>query len=99
LVNLDPRKGLYESIDLIVRERSYTQVLDYVNIPFCCVHCHRVGHVVKDCSYSFHAKNLNYGQAQGDVSLSSVVSSNLNSMAHQDIPPRSGQVKEDLMLV
>jgi hypothetical protein len=39
-VNLDPRKGLYESIDLVVGERRCTQLLDYVNIPFRYVRCH-----------------------------------------------------------
>jgi hypothetical protein len=73
--------------------------MDYVNIPFHCVHCHRVGHVVKDCSFNFHTKNFNSCQEHGDVALLSVVSANLNSKVQQNIPPLSIQMKEDVTLI
>jgi hypothetical protein len=44
---------LFESIELVMGEKKYTQSLYYVNILF---HCHKVGHVVKDYVYSFHHK-------------------------------------------
>jgi len=32
--------GLVEDIKLVVRNMSFVQRLDYVGIPFRCVHCH-----------------------------------------------------------
>jgi nitrate/TMAO reductase-like tetraheme cytochrome c subunit len=67
LVDVDPIKGLYESIDLVLGEHKYTQVLDYENISFFCVHCHKVGHIVMDFALSFHFKNLTLGYEHADA--------------------------------
>jgi hypothetical protein len=48
LVALDLRKGIFESIDLVVGDHSYTHALDYMDIPFRCSCCHKVGHLLKD---------------------------------------------------
>lgn len=53
LVDLDPCQGLFETISLVMRDRTYTQVLDYVNIPFECTRCHKVGHFFSDCELNF----------------------------------------------
>ena len=38
-------------------ERYYfPQSIDYLNIPFRCVHCHKYGHVVANCNYYFSSK-------------------------------------------
>jgi hypothetical protein len=58
LVELDPSEGLYESMKLIVGDRTYVQLLDYLNVPFWCVRCHRVGHVVNDCDKNVYQEGL-----------------------------------------
>lgn len=49
LVDLDVRQGLFESINIVMGDMSYVQILDYVNIPFRCSWCRRVGHILVDC--------------------------------------------------
>ena len=34
-------------------DRSYVKVLDYINIPFHCVHCQKVEHILDDIDLSF----------------------------------------------
>jgi hypothetical protein len=34
LVDIHPRNGLYESMDIILDEKIYTQQLDYLHLPF-----------------------------------------------------------------
>jgi hypothetical protein len=75
LVELDPRNGLYESMDLQYGDKKLTQILDYVNMPFCCVRCHIVGHVVKDCGFKFHENDPKAGTEASKM----LVSSNNNS--------------------
>jgi hypothetical protein len=53
LVALDLRQGLYESMELVIGDKSYTQTLDYLNVPFCCSRCHKVGRLLVDCELSF----------------------------------------------
>ena len=53
LVALDLRQGLYESMELVIGDKSYTQTLDYLNVPFCCSRCHKVGRLLVDCQLSF----------------------------------------------
>lgn len=48
LVNLKVFGGLYDSIDLVVGNKMHSQVLDYVNLPFRCVRCHKAGHLFED---------------------------------------------------
>lgn len=63
LVNLKVMGGLYDSIDPVVGNKRYLQILDYVNLPFHCAHRHKVGHMFEDCTHSklkrkWVAKNL-----------------------------------------
>jgi hypothetical protein len=37
LVEIDIQWGLFESIKLVVDDPSYSQILDYLSIPFICV--------------------------------------------------------------
>jgi hypothetical protein len=53
LVDIDIQQGLFESIKLMEGDQSYTQILDYLNIPFKCVHCHNYGHIVEDYMNKF----------------------------------------------
>jgi hypothetical protein len=45
LVDLDVSRGIFETIDLVFKEKRYSQMLDYVNIPFLCLRCHLYGHL------------------------------------------------------
>jgi hypothetical protein len=74
LMDMDPRNGLFESMDLVHGERKYTQTLDCVNIPFHRARCHRVGHFVKDFDLIFYdndpKKDWDFSVADGSSSHS-----------------------------
>ena len=40
LVDLDISKGLFESIELVYRDKRYTHILDYANVTFHYSKCH-----------------------------------------------------------
>ena len=43
IVDIDIRRGLFEIIYILYGDKSYTQVLDYSNVPFWCMSCHIYG--------------------------------------------------------
>lgn len=47
LVELYFKQGLFESLDLVMGNRTYTPMLNYVNFPFYYVFKHTYGHVLK----------------------------------------------------
>jgi hypothetical protein len=53
LVDVDPRNGLYESMDIVLGDKTYTQQLDYLHLPFRCARCHHVGHMHAECELGF----------------------------------------------
>lgn len=53
LVELAIREGLYDSINVLVEARSFTHTLDYINVPFRCVRCHKVGQIMVNYTLSF----------------------------------------------
>ena len=55
-MDLDIMKGPYESLELILGPRRYTQPLHYTNEPFWCARFHAYGHIVVDYSKSFIRK-------------------------------------------
>jgi hypothetical protein len=57
-VELDHSKGMRESIKLVIGERTYVDILDYINVPFHCVRFHSVGHVIPDCVKGSIKKHL-----------------------------------------
>lgn len=57
LVDLDLSKGLYESIELISGWHCYTQLLDYVLVPFRYFRCHAYGHILVYYPNSFTQKD------------------------------------------
>lgn len=50
LVDIDPWKGLFESLDIVLGEKTFIQQLDYMHIPFRCASCHWAGHLHVDCN-------------------------------------------------
>lgn len=56
LVDLDISQGLFESIDLVFKDKRYTRVIDYMNVSFHCSHCHDYGHIYEDYTKSFTKK-------------------------------------------
>ena len=36
-----------------VGDWEYTQLVDYVNVPFWCVICHGAAHVIENCTNNF----------------------------------------------
>jgi hypothetical protein len=56
LVALDSQWALHESMELVSGDTSYMQPLDYLNVPFWCSQCHRVGHILVDCDFAFRKK-------------------------------------------
>ena len=40
LIEIDVSWGLFESMEMVVGDKSYTQTLDYVNFPLHFVACH-----------------------------------------------------------
>ena len=53
-VEIDIRKGLYESMEMIVGGRPYTRTLYYLNIPLWCAHFHNYGNVLANYEKRFH---------------------------------------------
>ena len=49
LVHMDLSEGLPEYINIQWRDAVRRQMLDYEEVPFRCRHCHKVGHLFKDC--------------------------------------------------
>lgn len=52
LINIKVKGGMCNTIDFVWGNKRHTQVIDYLNLPFRCVTCHRVGHVFMDCEHS-----------------------------------------------
>jgi hypothetical protein len=50
LVNLKIKDGLFYSIDLVCGTCKLSQTLDYTNNPFRCIWCHKVGHLLEECT-------------------------------------------------
>jgi len=53
LVALDSRQGLFEFMELVTGDKSYTQPLDYINLFFRCFLSHKVAHILVDCELEF----------------------------------------------
>jgi hypothetical protein len=62
LVNLNVREGLGEEMDLTWGDYTYSQKLDYENIPFRCRRCHQYGHLVKNCKLPLRTRGTVYGR-------------------------------------
>ena len=58
-VEVDLETGLLEAINLTVVEWSYTQELDYEQIPFKCRFCHGYGHFARNCKKKGEEDNDN----------------------------------------
>ena len=56
LVGVDFRLGLFESLELVSRNKSFTLDLDYLKVPFCCARFYLYGHVILDCTHKFKMK-------------------------------------------
>jgi hypothetical protein len=52
LVDIDPRLGSFESLDIVMGDIVYTQQLDYLNVLINFSHCHRIGHLHGECDLS-----------------------------------------------
>ena len=50
LVEMDISKGLPEKVCFDSSRGSWTQILDYEGIPFCCRKCHKIGHIAALCA-------------------------------------------------
>jgi hypothetical protein len=66
LVDINPRHGLFESMDIVLGDKTYTQQLDYLNMSFCFSRCHRVGHLHVDCGLVFR-RSRNFGDREGSL--------------------------------
>lgn len=49
-IEVDLQNGLHDEIDLVWRNFTLTQQIDYWRIPFHCFGCHAVGHLQAQCS-------------------------------------------------
>jgi len=49
LVFLDTREGLVENLILQYKGYTHNQKLDYEGVPFRCHHCHKIGHIYREC--------------------------------------------------
>ncbi|KAH9300136.1 hypothetical protein KI387_011719, partial [Taxus chinensis] len=49
LVNLQAKDRLYENIVLVHNNRRLSLPLDYINVPFRCARCHKLGHLYDSC--------------------------------------------------
>jgi hypothetical protein len=50
LVDMDTHAGLSKTLEIFWRGRSMTQRLDYLDIPFHCSCCRKMGHLWWDCT-------------------------------------------------
>jgi len=53
LVEIDVSLGLFESMALVIGDKFYTWIMDYVNFSFWCVRCHQYDYVLCDCDKYF----------------------------------------------
>ena len=60
LVHLDLSSGLLEYINIQWGDSTRRQMLDYEGVPFKCRHCHKVGHLFKDCP--LHKWSIKYSE-------------------------------------
>ena len=58
-MEVDLETGFLEAINLAVAEWSYTQELDYEQIPFKCRFCHGYGHFARNCKKKGEEDNAN----------------------------------------
>jgi hypothetical protein len=56
LVNLKTKDGLFNSTYLVCGSRKFSKTMDYMNVPFCCVQCHKVGHLLKEYPLKYFQK-------------------------------------------
>ena len=68
LVELDVSKGLLPDIDIVCNSSVFTQILDYLNMPFRCSYCHETGHLRNKCSCLLHGHPLNLGFSDSESS-------------------------------
>lgn len=64
VVRLDPREGLVEEIHLKYKELSYTQIIDYEQLPFHSHTCHKYGHLIRDFPLGFKRRIRHKGEAR-----------------------------------
>lgn len=58
LVDIDMSLGIFDSLDIVWRNRRYSQLLDYWGVPFHCSRCKAVGHLWRECSGSSSGSDL-----------------------------------------
>jgi hypothetical protein len=51
LVNLKIKYGILEFVDLVCGSHKFSQYLDYRNVPFCCVWCNKLGHLLEKMGF------------------------------------------------
>jgi hypothetical protein len=75
LVDLDPHQGIFESMEMVVGDQKYIHIFYYVNIPFMCVHCHKVNHILSGCVHPFqrHFLGKTFGEFIDRVSSPGLV--------------------------
>lgn len=64
LVRLDPREGLAEEIHLQYQYYSYTQIIDYEQLPFRCHRCHKYVHLAWDFPLGIRRRRRHRGEAR-----------------------------------
>ena len=55
LVEVNLRQALFESLELVMGNKTFTLSLDHLNVPFGCYRYHIYGHVI--LNFSLHHKN------------------------------------------
>jgi hypothetical protein len=53
LVDIYPRIGIFEFVDIVMGDKVYTQQLDYLNLFFHCSHCRCIDHLHVEYTLSF----------------------------------------------
>lgn len=66
LLRLDLREGLVEKNNLQLQDYSYTQLIDYDQLPFRCHVCHKYGHLVQDCPLGFRRRRRHRGDPRSE---------------------------------
>lgn len=59
LVSLDTKLGFLEEMNLEMGGLVHIQCLDYEGIPFRCLHCHAMDHLVEQCPHRLRVKRPN----------------------------------------